>query len=778
MAVGSIIVLVAFAARMESVVDSGARGDDAARNSDGWVCDGSFGVHPSMGSEACQDDARTMFPCEPQAGNGLVAACFGAALEVGRVCRCDGCIRLGGCMLWDYSGPTGDRMLTGTDPDAACGSLMANAGILGGTKGVNGDTSAPHRALQKRRMSEEDIDPSIQCHCNGVVVVNNQFVHNHLNCTNGETRYCASDQDCFTDDPFAYGNWSAGCRDKTPPSPPPDTGGNIADSVPDYPQWRQLAPDDHDTARNSGAVMWVDEPNGALYLYLFVAGVTCPPEYIAQDGELQTQADKPDSLKDKTIPTIDWNTIGGCPIEGQTRLSSCGGEANTAMGDLCTGGLYRYGLEDRTWKHTNTNKDLQVSKMFQSEYVGPMLPTARNDPLQWSERVLGGSGVFIFGGVGCDGTPFEATATCMPHTLMDLWWFDIVLGWYFLGDQGNHVSAGNDGSASLWPQWRKERATWSSSSSAKAGTSGPGTRKHLWMFGGIPMITSAPEGDLWCYTFTTGVNDQPTAGTWMNLHGVGEMLESGASARGTVQSMPPARYGATAWSNEVGAGTVGAVAYLFGGISWPGVTAKGYPAGYHQDGMGQQLGFAKVPCNVSAHQYGPCPPTKLSDLWSFNGDIDNPAFEAHTPDPAFGEYSWPPAGTGDGWSSRTAAGRQGGGRMAGGVPREKLWLWTPPEKAAAENFGTLSAPPPEKPPSNQLWAFSIELNQWERVPTGDDSTVWPGARDTAMISDGFIFGGVGTAECDQSDAGFATRSLVGLWQLTPQDDVSQDAPQK
>jgi len=35
---------------------------------------------------------------------------------------------------------------------------------------------------------------------------------NELQCTNGETRHCASDQECYATEAFNYGEWSDGCR--------------------------------------------------------------------------------------------------------------------------------------------------------------------------------------------------------------------------------------------------------------------------------------------------------------------------------------------------------------------------------------------------------------------------------------------------------------------------------------------------------------------------------------------------------------------------------------
>ena len=35
----------------------------------------------------------------------------------------------------------------------------------------------------------------------------NQFI-----CSNDETRYCASDQECYATDAFVYGQWRDGCR--------------------------------------------------------------------------------------------------------------------------------------------------------------------------------------------------------------------------------------------------------------------------------------------------------------------------------------------------------------------------------------------------------------------------------------------------------------------------------------------------------------------------------------------------------------------------------------
>ena len=96
--------------------------------------------------------------------------------------------------------------------------------------------------------------------------------------------------------------------------------------------------------------------------------------------------------------------------------------------------------------------------------------------------------------------------------------------------------------------------------------------------------------------------------------------------------------------------------------------------------------------------------------------------------------------------------------------------------------------------SNELWAFSIHVQQWERVgaggrggnettPMGQEQQVhdhslgarysasalhaltWPGSRDGALVADGFVFGGVGTSECGGGETS-QQQSLGGLWRLT------------
>ena len=36
--------------------------------------------------------------------------------------------------------------------------------------------------------------------------------NNEIKCSNGETRFCEANEECYTTEEFNYGKWSAACR--------------------------------------------------------------------------------------------------------------------------------------------------------------------------------------------------------------------------------------------------------------------------------------------------------------------------------------------------------------------------------------------------------------------------------------------------------------------------------------------------------------------------------------------------------------------------------------
>jgi hypothetical protein len=318
--------------------------------------------------------------------------------------------------------------------------------------------------------------------------------------------------------------------------------------------------------------------------------------------------------------------------------------------------------------------------------------------------------VFIFGGLGCTGQPTFDGAPCVEEMLVDLWYFDTQYLWFPLG---SGLTADSDLSKESWPEWQQERASWGCRKSALANQTGDagggrGGGGELWMFGGLRMdlvgqsAPSMPTAELWCYEYT----DARTRGSWSQVN-----MPPTATA-------PAARYAAAAWTSPA-TGSGSAVAYIYGGIGVRRSDSRGVPPSGTQP---------RVQPAVSGRI------VMLDDMWRFNGDKDNPHFTAITPPqlkfPGRAKH-WPPAGVGDGW-----------------VSGQKLWLWTPPRTEDADDTaaegdkaeeeeestagrarrrlgtgqdaqGTVAAG--DSPyttgaaASNQLWVFSVRLEQWERV---------------------------------------------------------------
>jgi hypothetical protein len=253
---------------------------------------------------------------------------------------------------------------------------------------------------------------------------------------------------------------------------------------------------------------------------------------------------------------------------------------------------------------------------------------------------------------------------------------------------------------------------------------------ELWMFGGLIQDENLAG--------SAAGTEGPTAELWCyeytDPHNLGTWTQVGMPS-----TAPAARYAATAWGR---AGTDSDVAFIYGGVG--------------TDTLSKSSSGSAVPHPL------------LQDLWSFNGDKDRPIFtQILPPQLSFpGANSWPPPGVGDGW-----------------VRAQQLWLWAPGMDLLKSDTSQAGR--------NELWVFSTQLHQWERVGAGGIETppvahgqqmvdrglgsknsandshalTWPGPRDGALVADGFVFGGVGNSECTGGETS-QKQSLVGLWRLT------------
>ena len=52
----------------------------------------------------------------------------------------------------------------------------------------------------------------IFCECTDIAAGKPKDGNNQMKCSNGETRYCSSEQECYAPGKFTYGKWSDGCR--------------------------------------------------------------------------------------------------------------------------------------------------------------------------------------------------------------------------------------------------------------------------------------------------------------------------------------------------------------------------------------------------------------------------------------------------------------------------------------------------------------------------------------------------------------------------------------
>ena len=190
-------------------------------------------------------------------------------------------------------------------------------------------------------------------------------------------------------------------------------------------------------------------------------------------------------------------TVGSCPIEGIAWKTACNGDvgSDAGFGDICTGGLYSYDVKIGEWTSFLTNKNITMTEKLEATYPREhYIPASRNDAIQWSPHSE--PGVFIFGGVGCPGEPFDGSSKgCEGRaltTLVDLWYFDVKHMWIPLGgfnDQGFIGQAEQN----VWPDWLHGRTAWSSSASR---SNQMVRHPDLWMFGGLRPVEERPTAEL------------------------------------------------------------------------------------------------------------------------------------------------------------------------------------------------------------------------------------------------------------------------------------------
>lgn len=154
----------------------------------------------------------------------------------------------------------------------------------------------------------------------------------------------------------------------------------------------------------------------------------------------------------------------------------------------------------------------------------------------------------------------------------------------------------------------------------------------------------------------------------------------------------------------------------------------------------------------------------LDDLWRFNGDIVAPEWHRILPTAV-----WPPplkvAGQGGAWTEPGA-----------------LWLATATVDPLS---GADSLPAVAKDES--LWLFIVETSVWQRVgrpaalETGAEDvgwSRWPTSREVPLTEAGWLFGGVGEAECAGSTSTGGSEpaevaALTGLWRWSTTPWVGQ-----
>lgn len=226
--------------------------------------------------------------------------------------------------------------------------------------------------------------------------------------------------------------------------------------------------------------------------------------------------------------------------------------------------------------------------------------------------------------------------------------------------------------------------------------------------------------------------------------------ETGEFVRFADSHCPPSRYAAAAWADS----RPGAGGWIFGGLNSmnAGVILFPNPNTINGLGLGDEIHDDELTETlietILVDNRGPdgwAASMMFDDLWHFNGDAVKPRW-LRVPRPA-GVSEWPIAGAGRGWTDNSQL------WLSMGVPSEQ-WPST------GDTGRLLPA---------QLWAFSVEAETWEQI--GSDVNAGserPAARRGELLDSGWLFGGMGGAECAEkaqpsNPPAPGVRELEGLW---------------
>ena len=230
--------------------------------------------------------------------------------------------------------------------------------------------------------------------------------------------------------------------------------------------------------------------------------------------------------------------------------------------------------------------------------------------------------------------------------------------------------------------------------------------------------------------------------------------DTGEFVRFADSHCPPSRYAAAAWADS----RPGAGGWVFGGLNsmkagvivgnkYGGsntIIGLGLGDEIHDDELTETLIQTMLVDNQGPDGWGAS--MMFDDLWHFNGDAVKPRW-LRVPRPA-GVSEWPIAGAGRGWTDNS-----------------QLWL----------SMGEPSEQWPSKGDTGrllpaQIWAFSVDAETWERVDRDvTRGPEWPAARRGELLDGGWLFGGMGGAECSPEKAqpsnlpAPVARELEGLW---------------
>ena len=152
---------------------------------------------------------------------------------------------------------------------------------------------------------------------------------------------------------------------------------------------------------------------------------------------------------------------------------------------------------------------------------------------------------------------------------------------------------------------------------------------------------------------------------------------------------------------------------------------------------------------------------RLSDLWYFNGDIENPHWQQYLARAdktrTSGIALWPP-----GWSSAT--GWEASTVDDAGASEENGEIWL--VGGTGKQGSGLPAPGEDVPGTASMWRFSIASGSWESMRLeGNGDQAWPTPRSRASAvaleggRRGLLFGGVGQLECEPEQATTADKEI-------------------